>query len=132
MDLQYDFTRLLVADFSTCFRFYRDVLELPVHLGGEEGPYAEFETGAVRISLFDKQQMSAAIGAQDLPETVVGKDRICLVFAVADVDATARRLEEKGVPLAARPTDRPDWDVRTAHFRDPEGNLIEINQRIKK
>ena len=132
MDLQYDYTRLLVAEFDVCFRFYRDVLELPVKLGSEQGPYAEFSTGAVCLALFSNQEMSEAIGTQDLPETVVGKDRVCLVFAVSDVDATARRLEEKGVALAARPTDRPNWDVRTAHFRDPEGNLIEINQRIKK
>ncbi|HZW05064.1 MAG TPA: VOC family protein [Anaerolineaceae bacterium] len=132
MDLRFEFTRLLVADFAACFRFYRDVLELPVYLGEEAGPYAEFDTGPVRLALFDKQQMSEAIGAQDLPETVVGKDRVCLILAVADVDAAARRLEEKGLSPAARPTDRPGWDIRTAHFRDPEGNLFEINQRLKK
>lgn len=24
----------------------------------------------------------------------------------------------------------PDWGIRTAHLRDPDGNLIEINQPL--
>jgi catechol 2,3-dioxygenase-like lactoylglutathione lyase family enzyme len=28
--------------------------------------------------------------------------------------------------------DRPEWGIRTAHFRDPDGNLIEINQPLKE
>jgi len=29
------------------------------------------------------------------------------------------------------PTDRSVWGIRTAHFRDPDGNLIEINHALK-
>ncbi|WP_343423381.1 hypothetical protein [Candidatus Flexifilum breve] len=24
------------------------------------------------------------------------------------------------------PTNRPDWSMRTVHFRDPDGNLVEL------
>ena len=41
-----------------------------------------------------------------------------------------RRCGQKGVEFAVGPTDRPDWYLRTAHFRDPEGNLIELYHGI--
>jgi catechol 2,3-dioxygenase-like lactoylglutathione lyase family enzyme len=53
------------------------------------------------------------------------------VFAVEDVAAVCREMESKGFHLTLGPTDLPDWGVRTAHFRDPDGNLIEINQPLQ-
>ena len=40
-------------------------------------------------------------------------------------------LRAQGVALVAEPQDRSDWMIRTAHFRDPDGNLIEINSSIQ-
>lgn len=130
MDVRYEFTRLLVSDFRGCFLFYRDVLGLPVAAGAEDGPYAEFSLGDVSIALFDQAQMSAALGTSDLPAAAEAQDSVCLVFAVEDVDQACRQVRAKGVDLTAGPTDRPDWGIRTAHLRDPDGNLIEINQPL--
>ena len=46
---------------------------------------------------------------------------------VEDVAAACRHLQSHGIPLTTPMTDHPDWGIRTAHFRDPDGNLIEIN-----
>jgi lactoylglutathione lyase len=35
-------------------------------------------------------------------------------------------LQIKGVSFLTEPKNRPDWGIRTAHFRDPAGNLLEI------
>jgi predicted enzyme related to lactoylglutathione lyase len=53
-------------------------------------------------------------------------DRLVLVLAVDDVDRFAGELTANGVKLLSPPEDRPDWGIRTAHFRDPEGNLVEM------
>jgi lactoylglutathione lyase len=45
---------------------------------------------------------------------------------VDNVDEVYQRLKDHNGILMAPPTDRPDWGIRTAHFRDPDGNLIEI------
>jgi len=49
---------------------------------------------------------------------------------VNDVDAARKELETTGVSVALAPRTHVDWDVSTAHFHGPDGNLIEINQRI--
>ena len=53
-------------------------------------------------------------------------DAVVLVLASDNVDADVERLRAIGVPVVTEPADRPDWGIRTAHFRDPSGNLIEI------
>lgn len=132
MALRYEYTRILVRDFPACFRFVRDVLGFAPRLGSEDDTYAEFDTGAVRISLFERRLMSEAVGTENLPADARAQDAVCLVFAVDDVDATLARWVELGVAPAAPPIDRPEWGIRTAHVRDPDGRLIEINQPLSR
>ena len=131
MQFRYDFTRLLVANFRETFLFYRDVLGFTPGFGTEHDTYADFVVGSVNISLFDRQEMSAALGTTAKPSRPESQDHVCLVFGVESVDAACRHLREHGVALAAELADHPDWGIRTAHFRDPDGNLIEINQPMQ-
>lgn len=130
MSFKYEFTRLLVTNFRACFRFYRDALGLTPGFGSEDDTYADFVVGSVNISLFDKAEMTAALGTQALPARPASQDHICLVFACPDVDAAVARLGAHGFAPVVEPTDHPDWGIRTAHFRDPDGNLVEINQPL--
>jgi catechol 2,3-dioxygenase-like lactoylglutathione lyase family enzyme len=122
-------TRLLVANFTQCYRFYRDVLELRPNWGDEDGSYASFTQDAdknVVLALFQRQSMSAVLGTGTLPLDSIGQDRFMLIFKVEDVDAAATRIQRLGVKLELEPTSYPDWGYRGAHLRDPDGNLIEI------
>ena len=122
--------RLLVSDFPACFRFYRDVLGFTPQFGSEDDVYTEFSVGDQTLALFRRDLMAEAVGAAGRPATADAQDRVALVFATDDVDIAAAELRTRGVALAAEPQDRPDWMIRTAHFRDPDGNLIEINSAI--
>lgn len=130
MDLRYSYTRLLVSDFSACFRFYRDVLGLMPMFGDENGTYADFDAGGVAIALFSRQEMADAVGAGSLPSALDAQDHVALIFTVADVDAMATELASRGARFVREPHDRPDWGGRVAHFRDPDGTLIELFQSI--
>jgi len=128
MDFRFNYVRLLVDNYRGSFRFYRDVLGMRVLKGDLDSGYAEFEVPGVRLALFQRARMTEALG---LPEPQgEGRGHVVLVFAVDDVDAAHRELEEKGVRFALAPRTHADWDVRTAHFHDPDGNVIEINQRL--
>jgi lactoylglutathione lyase len=108
------------------------VLDLQPVYGAEDGTYADFAAGSVSIALFDKNEMSQALGTTGKAIHADSQDGVCLVFGVENVDTTCRRLFDHGVRLLVGPTNHPEWGIRTAHFRDPAGNLIEINQPLSQ
>ncbi len=123
--------RLLVSDFDACFRFYRDVMGFEVTWGAEGSGYADFRNrGEAMVALFDRQAMAETLGVGDLPTEAQCQDKALLVFEAADLDSTVQALQARGVTFVAEVQDRPDWGIRTAHFRDPDGNLIEINSPL--
>lgn len=107
-------TRLLVTDFPSCFRSYRDALGLSAQMGNENDPYAEFLTGSTTLALFGRPAMAEAIGDIEKPLDAVSHDRVALIFEVDDVDAVFAQLKGRGVEIAAEPQDRPGWGIRTA------------------
>ena len=124
---RFTFTRLLVADVAASLAFYRDVLGLGVGFVDDSGHYADLDTGAGTLALFTGAVMAAALG----PPAPPSPDRVALCFAVADVDAAAAAVIAAGVPLVTPPHDRPDWGLRVAHLRDPDGTLIELNAPLR-
>lgn len=128
--MKYAFTRLLVTNFKDCFRFYRDVMGFQPGFGTEDATYADFVVGETNISLFDKNEMSQTLGTLAKPVRSDSQDHVCLTFGVDSVDEFYKSLVSKGVKVLVPPTDHADWGIRTVHFRDPDGNLIEVNQNL--
>lgn len=119
--------RLLVTTFAECFRFYRDALGFKVRWGEEDGGYADFLAGnGAILALFDRRAMAEAVGTADLPQEATSQDRVALIIAADNLEASVARLREYGATIVTDPQDRPDWGIRTAHLRDPDGNLIEL------
>lgn len=124
--------RILVDDFPTSYRFYRDVLGLtPQEQAGdpeqaEAGPYGAFKDaeGGTDVALFDRSLMAAAIGA-DIGERG-SADHAVIAFRVPDVDVAYIDATGRGAQSAAAPVDQPAWGMRVAHVRAPEGTLIEF------
>ncbi len=123
-------TRLLVSNYRDCFVFYQDIMGFLVKWGNKNSGYADFEVNGHQLALFGKEQMAQAIGAEPPKPKPKEQDDVCLVFAVEDVDATYSSLKRKGILPINEPHDRKDWGIRCFHFRDPAGNLIEVNKEI--
>lgn len=130
MNIKYTYTRLLVDDFKGCFKFYSEVMGFPVTWGQEDEDYAEFDSGATRISINMPHHVAEAVGTTDKPFKVESQDQVVLIFEVDDVDSAFKELVSRGAISVTEPQDRPGWGIRTAHFRDPSGNLIEINHAL--
>jgi catechol 2,3-dioxygenase-like lactoylglutathione lyase family enzyme len=117
--------RLLVSDFTACFRFYRDVLGLSPEPAEERGPYAKFSlpTGRAALALQTREHFE-----KELPDLVAGSaDRALIVLKVDDVDALVLATRTRGAEIVREPADA--WGrLRAAYLRDPEGNLIELQQ----
>lgn len=125
--------RLLVTRFADCFRFYDAVLPELIGAalvrGDERGPYAHWDVrGEGAVMLFDRAAMAAVVGTGELPASAPAQDAVMLVSKVDDVDAAHALCLAHGARDIAGPTARPQWGptMRTAHVRDPEGNLLEL------
>jgi catechol 2,3-dioxygenase-like lactoylglutathione lyase family enzyme len=146
--------RLLVGRFADTFRFYDAVLPPLVGAtltrGDESGPYASWDVGTEGVlTLLDRAAMAAVTGAAASPaapgagpepgpalEPAPGhepapaptQDRAMLVSRVPDVAAGYDLCLLHGALPVAPPADRPEWGptMRTAHLRDPDGNLLEL------
>jgi lactoylglutathione lyase len=121
-------TRLLVQNYKECYHFYHDILAFDCTWGDENSNYAQFKVGSTHLSIFDKKQMLEDINEADKGATSPLHE-VALIFAVDDVDETYHSLKAK-IEFITEPHDREDWGIRVAHFRDPNGTLIEINKNI--
>jgi catechol 2,3-dioxygenase-like lactoylglutathione lyase family enzyme len=122
--------RLCVTKYRECFFFYRDILGFKVLWGNEASNYAEFDTGLSRVALFHRALMAQSVGVNDLPLESESMDPFVLIFEVDQVDRKYKELQEKGVIFITEPTVREDWGIKVSHFRDPQGNLIEIYEGL--
>lgn len=128
------YPRLLVTRFAESFRFYNAVLPELIGAklvkGDENGPYAFWDVNdEAAVVLSDRAKWAEVAGTMDLPvEAAPSQDRVMLVSRVDDVDAAYALCLASGGTAVAEPTDRPDWgpNLRSAHVRDPEGHLLEL------
>jgi lactoylglutathione lyase len=117
--------RLLTEDFKKSVAFYRDVLEFPVLWFEESMEYALFDNGETKIEILSSKAMNEAIGETNVA-VVEAPSKFLLNCKVDNVDASYAELQAKGVSFIKEPEDKPAWNARVAHFRDPDGNIIEI------
>ncbi|KAA2258822.1 glyoxalase/bleomycin resistance/extradiol dioxygenase family protein [Solihabitans fulvus] len=122
------YPRLLVSRFAECVRFYRDQLGFePTKVIGDY--YANFDIAdEAAFVLIDRGFLARTVGTDGLPADAPAQDRTMLVLRVDDVDARLAALRAHGVEVVVEATDRPEWgpNIRTAHLRDPDGNLVEL------
>lgn len=130
--MQLSYVRVLVDRYAECFRFYRDVMGFELLMGDENSRYAEFRTGGQTRLAITARSILAVVPGVSAEAGASTPEHLMLVFQVADVDAEAAALKRRGAQLIAEPVDRPEWTVRTAHLRDPEGNLIEVNTPLER
>lgn len=122
-------TRILVNRFQECYRFYKDILALECTWGKEDSNYAQFQAGETSLAIFNKKMMMEDLNETSTAIAGTPANEVVLIFAVEDVDRKYQELQEK-VDFITEPHDRKDWGIRVAHFRDPNGTLIEIYKNI--
>jgi catechol 2,3-dioxygenase-like lactoylglutathione lyase family enzyme len=120
--------RIVTDDVAGLAEFYTAVIG-PGVIGTGVVPndyYVELPTRGATLALCRRRFTEADGCGAPLPVTVA--ERVILDFEVDDVDATYARLTSPGVTWVMAPTDQP-WGARSAMFRDPDGNLVNLFTR---
>ena len=129
-------------DLERSLAFYRDLLGFEVVFGGEWQPgtaAADVITGLkdssarqvllkgrnAYMELFEYHAPVPRPGDPDRPVCDHGITHLCI--DVEDLDAEYARLSEAGMPFHGPPQDL-GGGVRTIYGRDPDGNVVEIQE----
>jgi catechol 2,3-dioxygenase-like lactoylglutathione lyase family enzyme/predicted SnoaL-like aldol condensation-catalyzing enzyme len=97
--------------------FYCRVLQTSAE--GDDA-FTALSTEGAQLTLFHPRGME-----QMAPGSMAGSGHssYALEFEVQDVDREYERLRELGVPIVKPPTTQA-WGLRSAWFRDPDGNIV--------
>lgn len=122
--------RILVRkDYGACFDFYTEKLGLTAVWGNRNGPYTCFaikEGAPPCFAIFSGENMTMFKGYEQ-PTNHNQPDTITAVIPSDDLDKDYQRLKAAGVQFLGEPQLIEDWEMRCTYFRDPEGNLFELN-----
>jgi catechol 2,3-dioxygenase-like lactoylglutathione lyase family enzyme len=132
---------LAVEDIELMSDFYRDALGFTEMAVMEWGPddVACIITGvkrsAAKVAMLKCENLVVELIQYVKPETRIGDQsepfirgytHICL--EVTDIDAEFERLGSHGMTFHAPPPPREDREFRAIYGRDPEGNIIELQE----
>ena len=134
MDLKLSHTFLNVHDIDLALAFYRDVLELDVHVDVVMDDFRWVTMSPksqpdVEIGLMNPFVGPAAPDAEAVLALTLKGSMNGLIFATADVDADFEKIRAAGADVLQEPIDQP-YGVRDCAFRDPSGNMIRLSQSL--
>jgi catechol 2,3-dioxygenase-like lactoylglutathione lyase family enzyme len=114
---------IITDDVQRLRTFYEKVLQIESQ---GEGDFAGFETGSGTLSIFSVEGTERLAPGSTAGHGYGG----CFVeFEVQDVDAACERLQAVGVEWV-KPPGSYAWGRRSAWFRDPAGNIVNIHMAI--
>lgn len=122
--------RILVRkNYGECYDFYTEKMGLIPVWGDRNGPYTSFAVSPDTppyFAIFLGDAMPMFQGYQQ-PDGDRPTETLVAVIPSHDLDGDYLRLKEAGVPFIGEPQYIEDWGMRCTYFRDPEGNLFELN-----
>jgi catechol 2,3-dioxygenase-like lactoylglutathione lyase family enzyme len=135
MNLKYTYTRLNVENYKTCKHFYEEILGLKVIYANDINEYAELDTGETIITLLNRARLSEFVGSTETVTYDRQEAKVALTFRVDNLDDAIAQLKAKNIELVNSPWQRMEDGLMqggsiTACFRDPDGNLIELEQLL--
>lgn len=118
----------VTENYDTMKSFYRDSLTLPIERDVPEEQFTQFKTDNCFVAIYGKQFVEKLLSK---PVAGTPGSTIYSFGKSKDVDTDYQQLKAKGVQFIKIPQTQP-WGQRTAYFTDPDGNIWEIQQWIKK
>jgi catechol 2,3-dioxygenase-like lactoylglutathione lyase family enzyme len=112
----------VAGDFGAMYDFFSRGLGLITAFGNRNGPYASFtdiEGTEAFVAIYDDERQTSKNST----------DRLLLSIPTTDIQSDYQSLKDRGVEFLTEPQSAPEsfGDYRFAQFRDPDGNLYELN-----
>ena len=112
------FVAIAVSDAERARKFYQETLELKPATTAMGGAWVEYELGATTIG----------VGCH--PAWQPSRDGTTVAFEVDDIRSARAELIRRGVESITEIEGGPESLQYWAYFKDAEGNLFELVQRV--
>ncbi|MEM1241759.1 MAG: VOC family protein [Cyanobacteria bacterium P01_H01_bin.26] len=106
------------------------MLGLALKFEDDADEYAEFDTGTTLITLFNRDRLTEFIPHGQSLSYDTHSARVVLSFQVNDLKTAISHLQAHNIEILNPPTGYPDRGFLSTCLRDPDGNLIELEQMI--
>lgn len=128
MIVSLDHLVLTVADLDATLRFYRDGLGMTVASFGADGTRKALHFGDQKINLHERGKGFEPKAARPTP----GSADLCFLTETPISDVVARLEARSHVPIQG-PVERAGavGPIMSIYLRDPDGNLVEIANRME-
>ena len=117
-------------DFAACYDFYTQQLGLLPVYGDRNGPYTNFaatEGGEPFFALYAAEHAASRVPKYAIPTNTASSDTLTAVFHTIDFAGTYARMQQAGVQFIGKRNFADEgFDFNMALFRDPEGNLLSL------
>lgn len=119
---------LVTNNYDAMKAFYKDVLEFPIKRDIPEEQFTQFTMDNCFLTIYGRHFVEKLLG-----KPVMGSPGSSIYSFVEsqDIDFDYQQLKQKGVQFIQDPKTQ-NWGQRTAYFTDPDGNICEIQQWVKK
>jgi uncharacterized glyoxalase superfamily protein PhnB len=119
---------LITENYEAMKAFYRDALEFPIERDIPEEQFTQFKADNCFVTIFGKSYAEKLL---EVPVTGKPGSTIYSLKESENVDFDYQQLRSKGVQFIQEPKTQVHGQ-RTAFFKDPDGNIWEIQQWMKK
>lgn len=134
---------IMVKDLDRSLKFYRDIMRFKVaKILDLEGEYPQklFNIKGIRLTYVKMYSPGQPKGSPPVfelhywkkPRIYPRKNRIHISFTVTGIDREYKRLRKLGVKFISGPVKTPYNNTKICFAYDPDNNLIEFVEDIKK
>ena len=120
-----------VSDIDKATKFYSEILGFPyletVSDGDKDLVYFQIPGGS-RLELFNFHGKAIKAPAVESEYELLGY--VHLAFEVDDVDEWVKHFNKENINITFGPIDLPNLGMRVCLFTDPDGNVLEICNKI--
>lgn len=109
--------------------FYTEKLGFKVIREVVEDGFVQMQVGRQFFALFDKEEVTKVLGDEYITDDFQKGKTIYSFNEPEDFDEQYNQLRANGVEFIKEPLVQP-WGQKTAYFKDPEGNIWEIQKWV--
>lgn len=132
MEAKLDLITLFVDDMDSMVAFYRDAIGFQIKRYKAGSPFASFDTGSIRFSLYARDKQNELYDQSTVkPHGINGTTALSVLHPSKEAleEAVQQALDKRAKPMHTI-RDEP-WGIRSLTVTDPEGNLVELYAELR-